>query len=228
MNKTIRLLDLRYNSLGGNVDNIHFFLEALMWNKTITEIYLDEIKIKNPEEWKKLFEALMKNYTITSLHLRWNKFGSNLENIQILSDFFKANKTITELSLSDNEIKNPEEWKVFYEALVVNQTITTLDLKCNSLGGHVDNMHFFSEAVRENKTITKLDLFDNEINNSEEFEILGKALKVNKSITCLDLKWNSRGNNKEIFHKILSEVLMENKTITTLNYDLEKDIFWEN
>ncbi|KAF9205875.1 hypothetical protein BGZ49_003392 [Haplosporangium sp. Z 27] len=121
-----------------------------------------------------------------------------------------TNTTLTTLNLRFNSIGN-EGAIALSEALKTNTTLTNLYLSGSWIwkSGSIA----LSEALKTNASLTTLDLGDNSIGNSEAFA-LSEALKTNTTLTTLHLNGNSIGNEGAI---ALSEALATNTTLTTLN-----------
>jgi hypothetical protein len=69
------------------------------------------------------------------LDLSGNSLKEYTEDINILSDALMVNQTLTTLYLEENDIgRNLEQIKILLDALKVNQTLTKLDLRSNGLG----------------------------------------------------------------------------------------------
>ncbi|KAF9391584.1 ATP-binding cassette, sub-B (MDR TAP), member 4 [Podila verticillata] len=90
--------------------------------------------------------------------------------------------------------------------IIVNWTLTTLDLKSNSIGD--DGAQALAEALKTNNTLTALYLGDNSIGD-DGAQVLAEALKTNLTLTTLYLEDNSIGDNGA---QALAEVLQTNLT----------------
>ncbi|KAF9287718.1 hypothetical protein BGZ68_001387, partial [Mortierella alpina] len=103
-----------------------------------------------------------------------------------------------------------KEFGVLVEALKTNSTLTTLDLRSNSIGD--DGAKALAEALKTNKTVAILDLRQNSIRYGGA-QALSEALKSNSTLTTLDLRSNAFGSSGA---QALSEALKTNSTLTTL------------
>ncbi|XP_044178511.1 protein NLRC3-like isoform X2 [Acropora millepora] len=148
-------------------------------------------------------------------------FGKSLELVDLSGrDFFhplfpalflalRVNTSLTSLDLRYNSIGD-EGASSLSEALRVNTSLTSLDLRYNSIDD--EGASSLSEALRVNTSLTSLDLGKNSI-HAEGAHSLSEALKVNTSLTSLDLGVNSIGAEGANF---LSEALRVNTSLTSL------------
>ncbi|KAF9536772.1 hypothetical protein EC957_009735, partial [Mortierella hygrophila] len=130
----------------------------------------------------------------------------------ILADALKTNSTLTTLDLRGNSIGS-DGAKALAEALKTNSILTTLDLGGNSIGS--DGAKALAEALKTNSTLTTLNLWYNSI-GSDEAKALAEALKTNSTLTTLNLERNSIGSDGA---NALAEALKTNSTLTTLNLE---------
>ena len=122
----------------------------------------------------------------------------------------RVNTSLSSLNLRCNSI-DVEGASSLSEALRVNTSVTSLDLPMNSIGA--EGANFLSEALRVNTSLTSLDLGNNYI-CAEGANFLSEALRVNTSLTSLDLASNSI--HAEGAHS-LSEALKVNTSLTSLS-----------
>ena len=161
------------------------------------------------------------------------------ENIIFITEVLKYNSTIKEFVIHDYTIIGLKGARFINEALIINKSITTLDLNWNSIG--VEGAHFVSEVIKVNKSITTLMLNGNSVGDKGSESISGaliinkgittlelsnnlirvkgvesisEALRINQNITTLDLKWNSIGEKGA---ESLCEALKLNNNITSLD-----------
>src|SRR3990167_5808111 len=116
----------------------------------------------------------------------------------------KASLDLSMKVLSDTDLKE------LAEALKVNSTITTIDLRSNKIDAA--GAQALAEALKVNSTITTIDLMHNQI-GAAGAQALAEALKQKATITRLDLAWNQVGDAGA---QALAEALKTNRTITTL------------
>ncbi|KAF9551518.1 hypothetical protein EC957_008187 [Mortierella hygrophila] len=128
----------------------------------------------------------------------------------ILAEVLKTNSTLTTLNLKYNSIGS-DGAKAMAEVLKTNSTLTTLDLSNNSIGD--DGAKAMAEALKTNSTLTTLDLFNNSIGD-DGAKAMAEALKTNSTLTTLNLEYNSIGDDGA---KAMAETLKTNSTLTTLD-----------
>ena len=122
----------------------------------------------------------------------------------------RVNTSLSSLNLRCNSI-DVEGASSLSEALRVNTSLTSLNLGNNYICA--EGANFLSEALRVNTSLTSLDLASNSI-HAEEAHSLSEALKVNTSLTSLSLHGNSIGADGAHF---LSEALRVNTSLTSLD-----------
>ncbi|KAG9061306.1 hypothetical protein KI688_007284 [Linnemannia hyalina] len=127
-----------------------------------------------------------------------------------LAETLKTNSTLTTLNLRDNSIGDNGA-QALSAALKINSTLTILDLGHNSIGDN--GAQALSEALNTNSTLTTLNLYINSITDNGA-KALSEALKTNSTLTTLNLGHNSIRENGV---KALAEALKTNSTLTTLN-----------
>ncbi|KAF8966212.1 hypothetical protein BGZ46_000404, partial [Entomortierella lignicola] len=161
------------------------------------------------------FMKLISLHRIRSSHLR--KLSSEMTARQIGRDDFRVlvnslgvNNTLTTLNLRYNSI-GKQGAITLSEALKTNNTLTTLNLESNSIGK--EGALALSEALKTNTTLNTLDLESNSI-GKEGALALSKALKTNTTLVALNLRYNSIGREGAL---ALSEALKTNNTLTNLN-----------
>ncbi|KAG0361138.1 hypothetical protein BGX24_005427, partial [Mortierella sp. AD032] len=127
-----------------------------------------------------------------------------------LAEILKNNSTVTTLNLRCNSIGDNGAMALF-EALKTNLALTTLDLDDNSIGKN--GVMVLSEALKTNLTLTTLNLMSNSIGDYGAMAV-SDALKSNSALITLYLSNNSIGDNGAM---ALSEALKTNSTLITLD-----------
>ncbi|KAG0375797.1 hypothetical protein BGX24_008647 [Mortierella sp. AD032] len=127
-----------------------------------------------------------------------------------LAEALKTNSTLTTLDLKHNSIGDNGA-KTLAEALKTNSTLTTLYLQGNSIGD--SGAQALAEALKSNSTLNTLDLQGNLI-WFKGLLSFSEALEANSTLTTLDLRGNKIGDNGA---KALAEALETNSTLTTLD-----------
>ncbi|KAH6601384.1 hypothetical protein BASA50_001654 [Batrachochytrium salamandrivorans] len=136
-----------------------------------------------------LAHVLKLNTTLVRLDLTNNSIKNG--GVYIGSSL-KANRTLTHLNLSDNQM-GPESGKAIATMIADNTSLTTVLLRGNNLGDK--EASYISDALKQNSTLEVLDLSYNQIGNLGGLA-LGVALVANETLRDLNVSWNemrSRG-----------------------------------
>lgn len=199
-NKTIAILDLSHNQISeSGADSLS---KALKDNNTLNKLYLSYNQIKE-DGAQSIGEDLLANNQVIAieyLDLSGNHIGDR--GVNHISKGIKNNKTITELHLSNNQIKNNGDFPSLNDALKGENTIKVLNLSNNQIQD--EGAKSIGEAVQKNKSITELILSDNQIED-EGAQWLSKYLENNR-IKILHLTGNK-----------IDEILRQN-----ISYQLKK------
>ena len=212
VNRLNLILALRF------IDECKLFSETLytelahLFGRTLD---LDDMTLEpEPEDWfeaslSTLFLALRVNTSLTSLSL-FGWISIGTEEHSSLSQALKVNASLASLDLRYNAIDDKGA-NSLSQALRVNTFLTSLDLSFNSIGD--DGASSLSQALRVNTFLTSLDLSSNSIGD-DGASSLSQALRVNTFLTSLDLSSNSIGDDGA---SSLSEALRVNSSLTSLN-----------
>lgn len=130
---------------------------------------------------------------------------------------------VVRVSFSRNRMRRKSGYRVA-DMLLLNKTVTDLDLSGNALDSQAAKEIFF--AVRKNQVLERLDISGNKI-GPEVASSLGGMIKKNRFLTYLDLSDNQMGERKfwkptgEIVHvpsagPALGDALRYNKTLIVL------------
>ncbi|KAG0363320.1 hypothetical protein BGX24_004911, partial [Mortierella sp. AD032] len=129
--------------------------------------------------------------------------------VERLAETLKTNSSLTTLNLRENSI-GENGAVALSKALKTNSTLTTLDLLGNSIGEN--GAVAVSEALKINPTLTTLNLDANSIKEKGAMA-LSRALMTNSTLATLYLSFNLI---RDIGTVALSKVLKTNSTLTTL------------
>ncbi|KAF0412365.1 RNI-like protein [Gigaspora margarita] len=204
---------LKYLSLTGNFFNKIVF-KNISRNTTIISIYFHNI---DPKTLEFLCEVLCTNTIITSLELSCieisKKCGLLVETHykNTLAKLLYMNNTLISLKISKTNYFNYEGFKVFVEALCVNNSLTFLNLSYNKLGPKEGKL--LADALCKNTTLTSLNLECNNL-GPEGGKALAKVLYMNNALTSLNIYGNQLGSEG---CKALAKALCKNITLTSLN-----------
>ena len=205
--------------------------------ESIVESFVSVVNLSGPEfrDYRTLLSLALhfidecKLFSETMFTELAHSFGKSLDRVKLrfshsffarpsLSTLYLAltvNSSLTSLNLRGNSIDD-EGASSLSEALRVNTSLTSLDLRGNPLGD--EGASSLSEALRVNTSLTSLHLRDNSIGDVGASS-LSEALRVNTSLTSLDLCWNSIGAEAA---SSLSEALRVNTSLTSLNLSCNK------
>ncbi|XP_034877996.1 NLR family CARD domain-containing protein 3 isoform X2 [Mirounga leonina] len=121
-----------------------------------------------------------------------------------------VNRSLTALDLRSNSI-GPQGAKALADALKINRTLAFLSLQSNSIRDN--GARSVAEALAANRTLSVLQFSSNSIGDGGA-GALAKALKVNQGLESLDLQSNSISDAGVA---ALMEALCANKTLVSLN-----------
>ncbi|XP_077495699.1 uncharacterized protein LOC144106727 [Amblyomma americanum] len=108
----------------------------------------------------------------------------DIANLTAISEALKVNTSLTELRLSEIE---EGQYRCFFEALTVNETLKHLELtSCNISGGNAESL---AEALEKNRGLRDLELTYCHIDDSSA-EALARGLEKNSALETIDLKRN--------------------------------------
>jgi hypothetical protein len=156
-------------------------------------------------------EKAIRIMDLSSLEIQGSlEHGKINENDGILiGEALKINSTLTTLNLRFNSLKSKGA-RIIVDALKLNSTLTELNLSSNYIGEDAINIGY---ALQLNSTLTTLDLSSNNI-GEEGASTIGDALKLNSTLTTLDLSYNYIGEEGVIN---IGDALILNSTLTTLS-----------
>ena len=143
-----------------------------------------------------LAQLVSKTYSLKELKCEWNSLGTYESGITELSEALKVNKSITTLDLRNNKI-TPEGAHALANALRVNTSLKNLDLRWNYLG--VRGGKYILEALNENYTIIDLKLAGNEIDYKTLQEV-EKLVRRNYDAMVI------REKEQDMSHKLKTEI----------------------
>jgi len=163
-------LDLSFNKLKGRCLKHLLALESLQ----ILNVSENQIKIEEDLESSSIIELDLSNNNIES------------EDVLVLCEFLKENKTLAKLNLSNNQIEIGGA-QALAEALLENKTLTTLILNDANITdtGSIE----LAQSLVSNNSLKHISLKGNSIKDTgaKAFAI---ALSVNTSLQFLDLSFN--------------------------------------
>ncbi|CAF1568788.1 unnamed protein product [Adineta ricciae] len=153
--------------------------------------------------------SLKNNKTITRISLSDNQIGD--QGAQRLADFIKNNTSLTDLWLDNNRIGD-QGAQYLLNALANNKTLTTLKLYGNpsSLCWALDA----AISIRHDEKCTRVYLHETQITD-QGVQIIADALKNNLTVESLNLDGNQISDYGA---RYLANVLLNNDTLTELSF----------
>jgi NLR family CARD domain-containing protein 3 len=186
--------------------------DALTTNTILKRLNLS-VNLENINSLKILLDGLNNNTSIISLALSLNANKNNPKYVAKIAKYLARNTTLKNLFLWKNAIDNYSA-EIIVESLMCNNTLTTLDLSYNNIGGFINSQaRKFSEMLTINKSLKNLHLNHNNI--TPDFAIdIAKSLICNSTLECLTLDHNIINN-----HCICDMItlLSNNNSIRTLS-----------
>nr|XP_023416616.1 NLR family CARD domain-containing protein 3 isoform X3 [Cavia porcellus] len=143
-----------------------------------------------------------------SLRLDTNQFQDPV--MELLSSVLsRKDCRIQKISLAENQISNKGA-KALARSLLVNRSLTTLDLRSNSIGPQ--GAKALADALKINRTLTSLSLQSNAIKDDGARSV-AEALAVNQMLSVLHLQKNVIGPRGA---QQMAEALKQNRSLKEL------------
>ena len=161
-------------------DGIHHIAEVLKNTNLISKLDLSRNSIGN-SGLSTLCEALSTNTSLKNLILY--KCSLFLNDHGAIPGLLSTNTTLEHLNLSANVIGNAE-FKNLCEALSINTSLKTLELRKCSLTISDGNRASLYQLLSENNSLEHLNLYSNSVTNCRH---IATGLAVNKTLKSLDL-----------------------------------------
>ncbi|XP_075686576.1 NLR family CARD domain-containing protein 3 [Rhinoderma darwinii] len=121
----------------------------------------------------------------TNLRMENNNFKDDV--MELLASILRAKDcAIQKISLAENQLGN-RGIKVLGKALMVNRTLSSLDLHSNIIGPN--GARALAEALRNNQVLLSLNLQNNRI-KSDGAQHLAQSLRMNRMLRALNIKKN--------------------------------------
>ncbi|KAM3859391.1 NLR family CARD domain-containing protein 3 [Diretmus argenteus] len=144
----------------------------------------------------------------SNLRLENNHFKDDV--MELLGSLLSAKDChIQKISLAENAISNKGA-KALSRALLVNRTLTTLDLRNNNIGSK--GARFLAEALKMNQVLVSINFQNNAI-EEEGAQALAEVLQSNRKLVSLNVQKNSIGADGA---KRIADALKTNQTLTEL------------
>lgn len=226
VNKTLRYLSLPNNGITSAGAAV--LAAALSSNAGLTELNLANNRIDDSGA-RELVKALQTNNKLCVLNVEHNDISDELmteleglatvnqcpAGVKALLPLVESNaSSITTIDFSqfDGErYHNDASARVISQALLVNETVTALDLSNNNVGDV--GAHFLADVLATNKTLRVLRLSQNNLTD-RGVTILAEALLENNTLEELDLSQNKLDYASG---EVLLRMLQRNNSVHTVN-----------
>ncbi|XP_067056034.1 protein NLRC3-like [Acropora muricata] len=209
VNTSLFSLNLSDSYIGD--EGVNSLAQALRVNNSLSSLNLRSNSIGD-EGANSLAQALRVNNSLSSLNLRSNSIGDEGANslAQALR-VLRVNTSLSSLDLCSRSIIGDEGANSLAQALRVNTSLSSLNLRSNSIGDEGANS--LAQALTVNTSLSSLDLRSNSIGD-EGANSLAQALRVNTSLSSLDLRSSSIGDEGA---NSLAQALTVNTSLSSLD-----------
>lgn len=224
-NNTLNSLDLSGTS-ASSLDLSHTYIEtlsgALAQNKVLTEVELGYNHFTQNRHFEKLILALQANKNLTSLGLSHNEIKD--ENISVIIKLLKNTSKLTTLNLCGNKITSAGI-QLLANSLAKNQNLTSLDLTHNPID--IKGITALTEALKNNSSLTELKLTFIVYDYTDAYEAIEELLKVNTTITTLDIPYPASNDSQKIYDNI-RKALKRNQIIAEKERQKRQDLLFQH
>jgi hypothetical protein len=174
----------------GNLEDLKFQLNSARYDIFRLEI----TELMSHLSMETLFRLLpnLNDLTITfgakhvGMEYESSLFGMKMADAEIFKECLKSTQSLTRLSLPNN-LLDYDLIKILSTGLMLNKTISILDLSHNKIGNSASSK--IALYLYQTKILTHLYLGDNQI-HEKGARCIGDALKVNRSLIVLDMHLN--------------------------------------
>ncbi|XP_056153263.1 NLR family CARD domain-containing protein 3 [Lampris incognitus] len=198
--------DLRVGTLGGKLTHGHCVVLAYLLH--VSPECSEETNLSACLNYTTVKCLLPQLLFCNSLRLENNNFKDDV--MELLGSLLSAKDChIQRISLAENAIGNKGA-KALSRALMVNRTLTALDLRGNSIGPK--GAKFLAEALKMNQALVSISFQNNAI-EEEGARALAEVLQSNRKLVSLNMQKNSiRADGG----RRIAEALKKNRTLTEL------------
>ncbi|XP_053550169.1 NLR family CARD domain-containing protein 3 [Bombina bombina] len=198
---------LKNGTLGGKLNPLSCC--ALAYLLRASQSCTQEINLSQCLNYSLVQSLLPQLQYCTNLRMDNNNFQDVV--MELLASVLRAKDcAIQSISLAENRLSNRGA-KVLGRALMVNQSLSVLDLHGNSIGP--SGARALADALQNNQVLLSLNLQNNEI-KAEGTHFLSQSLLVNRKLRVLKLSSNCLGDRGATS---LAEALPENLSLKTLD-----------
>ncbi|OXB74483.1 UNVERIFIED_CONTAM: hypothetical protein H355_001865 [Colinus virginianus] len=197
---------MKNESLAGMLTPVN--CSALAYLLQVSDACLEETNLSNCLTYNICKSLLPQLLFCHSLRLDNNQFKDNV--MELLGSVLSVKDCqIQRLSLAENQISNKGA-KALARSLMVNRSLTVLDLRSNSIGP--SGAKALADALKKNQVLLSLNLQHNVI-KEEGATALAEALLTNRRLMTLHLQKNSIGAHGA---RKLAEALAQNCSLKEL------------
>ncbi|OXB60051.1 hypothetical protein ASZ78_000954, partial [Callipepla squamata] len=197
---------MKNESLAGMLTPVN--CSALAYLLQVSDVCLEETNLSNCLTYNICKSLLPQLLFCHSLRLDNNQFKDNV--MELLGSVLSVKDCqIQRLSLAENQISNKGA-KALARSLMVNRSLTVLDLRSNSIGP--SGAKALADALKKNQVLLSLNLQHNVI-KEEGATALAEALMTNRRLMTLHLQKNSIGAHGA---RKLAEALAQNCSLKEL------------
>ncbi|XP_040540118.1 NLR family CARD domain-containing protein 3 isoform X3 [Gallus gallus] len=198
---------MKNESLAGMLTPVN--CSALAYLLQVSDVCVEETNLSNCLTYNICKSLLPQLLFCHSLRLDNNQFKDNV--MELLGSMLSVKDCqIQRLSLAENQICNKGA-KALARSLMVNRSLTVLDLRSNSIGP--SGAKALADALKKNQVLLFLSLQHNVI-KEEGAAALAEALLTNRRLITLQLSSNSVGDNGSV---ALAEALKVNHSLQSLD-----------
>ncbi|XP_072459219.1 NLR family CARD domain-containing protein 3 [Notamacropus eugenii] len=177
---------LESESLAGLLDPMH--RSALAYLLQVSEVCVQETNLSRCLNYAILKSLLPQLLYCRNLRLDNNQFQDNV--MELLGSVLSSKDChIQKISLAENQIHNKGA-KALARSLLVNRSLTVLDLRSNSIGPQ--GAKALADSLKINRVLVSLSLQNNAIKD-DGAKFLADALMVNHMLSVLHLQKNAIG-----------------------------------
>ncbi|XP_019938515.2 NLR family CARD domain-containing protein 3 isoform X1 [Paralichthys olivaceus] len=198
--------DLRLGSLAGKLTRAHCVVLGYLLH--VSPECSEQTNLTGSLNYATVKCLLPQLLYCSNLRLENNHFKDDV--MELLGSLLSAKDChIQRISLAENAISNKGA-KALSRALLVNRTLTSLNLRNNNIGSK--GAKFLAEALKMNQVLVSINFQNNAI-EEEGAQALAEVLQCNRKLVSLNLRKNSvrAGGAKGI-----ADALKTNRTLTKL------------
>ncbi|EQB77572.1 protein NLRC3 [Camelus ferus] len=185
-------------------------VNALLAGSLLTQGEHQGYRAQHTELTRSVEEAMSDLLHCRSLRLDTNQFKDPV--MELLGSVLSGKDCrIQRISLGENQISNKGA-KALARSLLVNRSLTTLDLRSNSIGPQ--GAKALADALKINRTLSSLSLQSNMIRD-DGARFMAEALAANRTLSVLHLQKNTIG---PVGTRRMADALKQNRSLKELMF----------